>query len=167
MRATLAVLLRYWDIWAFSGNYGVTDVIEHKIVLEPGTRPIHERYRPPNPLLEESMKKQLNLWIKHKVIEKSNSPWNFSLVAAISKSYIQTSQLIFLTRMKIWGHPYLFFKITYKLSSSLQKKEVRKMNTKVQKVRCNTFPNGSLGKVRWCTDWRSLNRVTIKVSRKN
>ena len=85
MRATLAVLLRYWDIWAFSGNYGVTDLIEHKIVLEPGTRPIHERYRPPNPLLEESMKKQINLWLKHKVIEKSNSPWNFSLLAAISK----------------------------------------------------------------------------------
>ena len=154
MRATLAVLLRYWDIWAFSGNYGVTDLIEHKITLEPGTRPIHERYRPPNPLLEESMKKQLNLWLKldlkhikpkiiikfcrlkHKVIEKSNSPWNFSLVAAISKPFPKF-------RMKIWGHPYLFSKIKLKI-----------VILSIEKG----------GKVRWCTDWRSLNRVTIKVS---
>ena len=158
MRATLAVLLRYWDVWAFSGNYGVTDLIEHKIVLEPGTRPIHERYRPPNPLLEESMKKQLNLWLdlntvyetnlinthfrlKHQVIEKSNSPWNFSLVAAISKHFFQI-------RMKIWGHPHLFF-------------EFQKLNLKIVIL---FIEKG--GKVRWCTDWRALNRVTIKVSEK-
>ena len=73
--ATIKLLLDYFDIWAFDGNYGFTHLIEHKINLEPGTQPIHERYRPPNPLLEDSMKKQLDTWLEHGVIEKSNSPW--------------------------------------------------------------------------------------------
>ena len=104
------------------------------------------------------MKKQLNLWLdlntvyetnlinthfrlKHQVIEKSNSPWNFSLVAAISKHFFQI-------RMKIWGHPHLFF-------------EFQKLNLKIVIL---FIEKG--GKVRWCTDWRALNRVTIKVSKK-
>ena len=73
--ATIKLLLDYFDIWAFDGNYGFTHLIEHKINLEPGTQPIHERYRPPNPLLEDSMRKQLDTWLEHGVIEKSNSPW--------------------------------------------------------------------------------------------
>ena len=85
LNATLALLLKYFDVWAFDGNFGQTHLMKHHINLEPGTRPIHEKYRPPNPLLEESLKKQLDVWLRHKVIEKSNSPWNFSLVAAIKK----------------------------------------------------------------------------------
>ena len=85
LNATLALLLRFFDIWAFDGNFGQTHLIKHHINLEPGTRPIHERYRPPNPLLEDSLKKQLDTWMRHGVIEKSNSPWNFSLVAAVKK----------------------------------------------------------------------------------
>ena len=85
MQATVKLLLNYFDIWAFSGDYGHTHLIEHHIELEPGTRPICERYRPPNPLLETSMKQQLDGWLRTRVIEESKSPWNFSLVAAIKK----------------------------------------------------------------------------------
>ena len=85
LKATLKLLLDYFEVWAFNGNFGKTHLIEHKIILEPDTKPIHERYRPPNPLLEDSMKKQLNTWLRHEVIEESNSPWNFSLVAAVKK----------------------------------------------------------------------------------
>ena len=85
MQSTVKLLLAYFDIWAFGGDFGHTHLIEHKIELEPGTRPICERYRPPNPLLEASMKQQLDGWLRSKVIEESKSPWNFSLVAAIKK----------------------------------------------------------------------------------
>ena len=83
--SAVEVLLRFWDIFAFDGNYGHTDLVQHNIEVEPGTVPIYEKYRPPNPLLEESMKKQLQLWLKHGVIVESNSPWNFNLLAAVKK----------------------------------------------------------------------------------
>ena len=100
----VALLLKYFDIFAFDGDYGHTDLMEHCIDVEPGTQPIYEKYRPPNPLLEESMKKQLDLWLKHGVIQPSNSPWNFNLLAAVKKGL----------------------------------------------------------KIRWCCDWRKLNRVSLK-----
>ena len=104
LAAAIAVLLRYWDLWAFNGNYGHTALLEHGIDVEPGTVPIYEKYRPPNPLLEESMKKQLDMWKRHGVVKPSSSPWNFNLLAAVKKGM----------------------------------------------------------KIRWCCDWRRLNRVTIK-----
>lgn len=104
MAQVIALLLDYWDIWAFDGSYGRTNLLEHRIDVEPGTRPIYERYRPCNPLLEDDMKQQIDKWLRHDIIEKSNSPWNFSLVAAVKKN----------------------------------------------------------NRIRWCTDWRALNRVTIK-----
>ena len=36
-------------------------------------------------MLEESMKKQIDLWLKHGVVLPSNSPWNFNLLAAVKK----------------------------------------------------------------------------------
>ena len=104
LQATIALFLKYWRIWAFDGNFGKTHLLEHRIEVQPGTEPVHQRYRPCNPLLEKDMAKQLDIWLKHKVIEESNSPWNFSLVAAVKKN----------------------------------------------------------NRIRWCVDWRDLNKVTIK-----
>ncbi len=39
------------------------------------------RYRPINPALESNLKEQLEEWLKHDVIEESNSPWSFALEA--------------------------------------------------------------------------------------
>jgi hypothetical protein len=54
-------------------------------VTEPNQHPINQQFRPVNPHLEVDLKKQINKWLKHGVIEKSYSPWNFGLVAAPKK----------------------------------------------------------------------------------
>ena len=131
LKATVSLLLRYFDVWAFSGNFGKTDLIEHRIDLEPGTRPIHERYRPPNPLLEDSMKKQIDTWLRHDVIEPSQSPWNFSLGKAENKKFGGTTSN---------------FQHFWKFHNS--------------RLTVAAIKKG--GRVRWCTDWRSLNRKTVK-----
>ena len=97
------LLLKYWDTFSFDGSFGRTELLKHAIRLRPGQMPINQRYRPVNPALEGDLKKQLDQWLEHQVIEKSNSPWNFGLVAAPKKN----------------------------------------------------------GKVRWCIDFRELNKATI------
>jgi hypothetical protein len=54
-------------------------------VTEPNQRPINQQFRQVNPHLEVDLKKQINKWLKHGMIEKSCSLWNFGLVAAPKK----------------------------------------------------------------------------------
>ena len=79
------LLLKYWDIFSFDGSFGKTDLIQHKIYTFEHP-PINVRYRPINPALEDSLKKQLFDWMKHDVIEESSSPYNFGLVAVPKKN---------------------------------------------------------------------------------
>lgn len=79
------LLLKYWDVFSFDGSYGRTTLLKHNIRLKPDQHPINQRYRPVNPALEGDLQKQIDTWLKHGVIEKSNSPWNFGLVAAPKK----------------------------------------------------------------------------------
>jgi hypothetical protein len=79
------MLLKRWACFSLDGNYGRTTLLKHRIVTEPDQRPINQRFRPVNPHLEGDLKKQINKWLKHGVIEKSCSPWNFGLVAAPKK----------------------------------------------------------------------------------
>jgi hypothetical protein len=79
------MLLKRWACFSFDGNYGRTTLLKHSIVTEPNQRPINQRFRPVNPHLEGDLKKQIDMWLKHGVIEKSCSPWNFGLVAAPKK----------------------------------------------------------------------------------
>jgi hypothetical protein len=44
-----------------------------------------QRFRPVNPHPEVDLKKQIDKWLKHGVIEKSCSPWNLGLVTAPKK----------------------------------------------------------------------------------
>jgi len=83
----VATLLKYWDLFSFDGSFGKTELIQHQIKLIPGAKqPINQKYRPINPALEPDLKRQLEKWLTHKVIEKSKSPWNFALVAAPKKN---------------------------------------------------------------------------------
>ena len=46
---------------------------------------MRQRLRPLNPKQRESLRKQLDLWIKEEVVEESNSPWASPLVPAKKK----------------------------------------------------------------------------------
>ena len=76
----LALLLKYFELFAFDGSYGYTTLVCHRIDLKPGTRPVRQRTRPIPPHLERSLKEQIEKWLKHKVIEPSVSEWNSCLV---------------------------------------------------------------------------------------
>jgi hypothetical protein len=79
------MLLKRWACFSFDGNYGQTTLLKHSIVTEPDQRPINQCFRPVSPHLEVDLKKQIDKWLKHGVIEKSCSPWRFGFVAAPKK----------------------------------------------------------------------------------
>jgi hypothetical protein len=79
------MLLKQWACFSFDGDYGQTTLLKHSIMTEPNQRLINQRFRPVNPHLEVDLKMQIDMWLKHGVIEKSCSPWNFVLVAAPKK----------------------------------------------------------------------------------
>jgi hypothetical protein len=85
LKAALRVLRKHWDIFSIDGSFGKTHLVKHDIHTEPGP-PIKERFRPVNPAMEASLKEQLEAWMKHDVIEESNSPWSFALVAVRKKN---------------------------------------------------------------------------------
>jgi transposase InsO family protein len=78
------LLLEFWDVLSIDGDFGETDLIEHRIYTE-DRPPIKERVRPINPKMEANLKEQVDAWKKHDVVEPTNSPWNFALVAAPKK----------------------------------------------------------------------------------
>ena len=65
---------------------GTTDLIEFEVKLKEGARPVRQKLRPLNPKQRDSLRKQLDTWIKEKVVEESNSPWASPLVPAKKKS---------------------------------------------------------------------------------
>ena len=84
-KEVIKALLEFSDVISI-GGYGQTDLISHAIVLEPGSVPIKLRRRPLNPVMEESLKKQIDKWLAHDVIEDSDSPWSFPLVPVPKKN---------------------------------------------------------------------------------
>ncbi len=105
LRAAQDLLLKFFGFFSFDGSFGETHLMEHRIITE-DVPPIKCKYRPVNPALEPDLRKQLDEWLKHDVIEPSESPWSSNLVAAKKKG----------------------------------------------------------GRLRWCIDWRALNKVTKKDS---
>lgn len=81
----LRLLVEYWDVFSFDGSFGKTDLVEHAIYTKDHP-PIKCRYRPLNPHLEANLRKQLDEWLEQGVIEESNSPWSFQLVAVPKKN---------------------------------------------------------------------------------
>ena len=84
LKAAQDVLLEFWDSFSHDGSYGKTHLIKHRIITE-DVPPIKCRYRPINPALEDDLRKQLDKWLAHGVIEPANSPWSSNLVAAKKK----------------------------------------------------------------------------------
>ena len=81
----LMLLLRNWEVFAWDGKYGNTDLVQHYIKTPPGGRPVFVRAKYQNPALEQSLKEQLKKWLKHKVIEPADSNWNSNLLAVAKK----------------------------------------------------------------------------------
>ncbi len=81
----LDVLLKHWSVFSTDGNFGRTSLVEHELHLS-NDSPIKCKYRPLCPSLEDSLRRQLDIWLKHDVIEESCSPWSFALVAAPKKN---------------------------------------------------------------------------------
>ena len=81
LAAALALLLRHWEVFSTDGEFGKTCLIQHEIVTREHP-PIKCKHRPINPVLEADLKRQIEEWLCHDVIEPSRSPWNFALVAA-------------------------------------------------------------------------------------
>ena len=82
--AAVSVLAEFWDLFSHDGSYGHTHLLQHRIITE-DVPPIKCRYRPINPALEPDLRRQLDEWLRHDVIEPANSPWSFNLVAAKKK----------------------------------------------------------------------------------
>ena len=79
------LLFRYWEGISKNGEFGHTTLLQHEIHTDPGP-PIKTRNRPINPSLEGDLREQINHLLHHDVIEPSNSPWSFALVAAPKKN---------------------------------------------------------------------------------
>ena len=80
------LLMQYPEVVACKGDkLGLTNVIEHKVVLEPGTGPIYiPAYRIPVKVKAE-VEKIVEDWEKEGIIRKSSSPFNFPLLAVPKK----------------------------------------------------------------------------------
>lgn len=86
LEKALDLLDNFYDIFSFDGSFGKTELLEHRIYTPNDHPPIKTKQRNINPKLEESLKEQLDVWVKQQVIEPSSSPWNFGLVAAPKKN---------------------------------------------------------------------------------
>ena len=68
------------------GGYGETNLISHAITVNPGTTPIKMKNRPLNPVMEESLRQQIDRWLDQWVVEEAYSPWLFPLVPVPKKN---------------------------------------------------------------------------------
>ena len=79
------LLLSYWDIFSIHGEFGSTNLVEHHI--NTGDHPpIKCKNRPINPYLEDDLRRQMEDLLERGVVEPSQSPWSFPLVAAPKKN---------------------------------------------------------------------------------
>ena len=85
LREAIELIAEFSDIITDGNSYGKTHLIEHEIVTDPNVRPIKKKHRPLNPIMEKTLKKQLDEWTEQGVIEPSQSPWSFPLVPVAKK----------------------------------------------------------------------------------
>ncbi len=81
----LDLLEEFFDVISANGEYGHTKLMKHEIHTE-DVPPIKCRHHPLNPSLEPDLRAQLDTWLDHDIVEPSNSPWSFPLVAAPKKN---------------------------------------------------------------------------------
>ena len=81
------LMFKHRNIFTESGEIGKTDLLEFEVNLMPEAKaPIFCKNRPINPNLEKEIKEQIDTWLKHGIIEESNSPYNFPLVCVRKKN---------------------------------------------------------------------------------
>lgn len=91
---------------------GCCRVAEHEIVLEPGTRPIKQRYYPVSPYKQKFIDDEVEEMLKLGVIERSNSPWSSPVCLARKKDgsfrfCIDFRKLNERTKKDAWPIPYI------------------------------------------------------------
>ena len=79
------VLLQFADVISI-GGYGETNLLSHAITVNPGTTPIKMKHRPLNPVMEESLRQQIDRWLNQRVVEEADSLWSFPLVPVPKKN---------------------------------------------------------------------------------
>ena len=84
-KEVLRILLQFSDVISI-GGYGKTNLITHPINVLPGTAPIKMKHRPLNPVMEESLRQQIDRWLEQRVVEEADSPWSFPLVPVPKKN---------------------------------------------------------------------------------
>ena len=84
-KEVIRVLLQFSDIISI-GGYGKTNLISHHIKVHPGTTPIKMKHRPLNPIMEESLRQQIDRWLEQRVVEEADSLWSFPLVPVPKKN---------------------------------------------------------------------------------
>ena len=84
-KEVIRVLLQFTDVTSIAG-YGETNLISHAITVDPGTTPIKMKHRPLNPVMEESLKKQIDRWLEQQVVEEADTPWSFLLLLVPKKN---------------------------------------------------------------------------------
>ena len=60
---TIGLLMRFSHIISREDEYGRTELTTHHINLEPSAKPIKSRCRPINPIMETSLKEQIDHWL--------------------------------------------------------------------------------------------------------
>ena len=84
-KEVIRVLLQFSDVISI-GRYGKTNLISHHIKVHPGMTPIKMKHRPLNPIMEESLRQQIDRWLEQRVVEEADSPWSFPLVPVPKKN---------------------------------------------------------------------------------
>ena len=79
------LMYSYYDIYGRDGNLGATDLIEYEIHTPRNMPPINLKTRIFSPPIAAELEKQVQKWLKEGVIETSNSPYNFPVIAVMKK----------------------------------------------------------------------------------
>ena len=85
LEKALTLLLEYYNLFSQGDKYGRTSLVEHEICTR-DVPPIKTKGRPINPMMEEKLREQLDLWLKQEVVQPSSSPWSFPLIAVPKKN---------------------------------------------------------------------------------
>lgn len=75
-KALRKLLTRYKEVFANEQTkFGLTNLVQCKLRLKPGTKPIKQKRRPLNPLQLKELKSQVQDWLKQGIVRPSKSPW--------------------------------------------------------------------------------------------
>ena len=75
------ILLKYSQVFSSPENViGQTNLMNFQVRLNNSGQVHRDRCRPLNPQLKESLREQIDLWLKEGIIEECNSPWASAMV---------------------------------------------------------------------------------------